>query len=114
MARGTLAVQPIVNTGLEPTYTAADAVDGHEFENDGKTFLHVANGATAVEVTVSANYSREGLTLPDLSVTVSASESRMIGPFDKIVFNQDGADKGKVFVDVDDASNVTLAAIRLP
>lgn len=114
MARSVLAIQDVVAAGLDPTYTAADAA-GHQIVNDGKTILHVKNGATAVVVTVQTPFTQDGLDLDELEVTVPDSEERMIGPFEPRSFNiRSGADSGQVYIDFDDITNVTIAAVRVP
>ncbi len=112
MSRVALTVQNVVLTGLVPVLTAGDDTNNHIFSNDGRAFLYVVNGATDVVVTVSPGLVRSGLNLEDLVVTVAANTERMIGPFPVADFNQAGT--SNVHVDIDDDTNVTLAAIRLP
>ena len=114
MPRSVLALQDVIPAGLDPTYTAADAA-GHQIVNDGKTFLHVKNGAVDVLVTVQTPFKQDGLELEELKVTVLASDERMIGPFEPRSFNiRSGADVGQVYIDFDDVTNVTIAAVRVP
>lgn len=111
MARVAIAVQTITRTGLEPAYAAAAAAaDGNSFPNDGRTFLAVVNGATDVEVTLKIARTIDGQAAVNPTVTVPATETRMIGPFPPGIYNQTD---GSVHVDCDDESNVTIAAIRL-
>lgn len=120
MARTVLTVQDIVRTGLEATYSAGDDVNGHSFDNTGENVvLHVKNGVTAVNVTIITPNTTDGLALADRVVTVPDSGERMIGPFPNAVYGTiDTAPTPDIdpaiFVDLDDASNVTLAALRLP
>lgn len=109
MSRVTVSTQKIARTGLEPAYAAA-AADGNAFANDGQTFLHVVNGATDVEVTMRIPTTVDGQAVTNPTVTVPATEGRMIGPFPPGIYNQPD---GTVHVDYDDESNVTIAAIRL-
>ncbi len=110
MARETIAVQTIGRSGLAPAYAAAHA-DGGAFGNDGRTFLHVKNGATAVVVTIRIPVKVDGQAVTNPAVTVPATQERMIGPFPPGIYNQPGSD---IHVDFDDVSNVTVAAVRLP
>ena len=112
MARVELTVQDIVNTGLSETLIPADDTDNHVFDNDGRVFLRVVNGETDVTVTIKPGLVRSGLSLEDLTVLVPADESRVIGPFVVADFNQPGTTK--VHVDIDDDTNVTIGAFRLP
>jgi hypothetical protein len=104
-----LTVQNVTRAGLEAAYDAA-ASGGDEFDNDGKTMLHVKNGATACVVTIDIAKTVDGQAVTDPTVTVPESEDRFIGPFPPSIYND--AD-GHVNVSYDDESNVTVAALRL-
>jgi hypothetical protein len=107
-----LTVQEISRDGLEATYAAAAVGLADEFNNDGKTFFHVKNGATDCVITIDIpNLSIDGQAVTDITITCTATEERMIGPFPPGWYN-DG--DGHVNVAYDDVSNVTVAAIRLP
>jgi hypothetical protein len=104
-----LTVQNVTRAGLEPSYDSA-ASGGDEFDNDGKTFLHVVNTTTACVVTIDIAKTVDGQAVTDPTVTVPENEDRMIGPFPPNIYND--AD-GHVNVSYDDESNVTVAALRL-
>lgn len=112
MPRAALSVQTIERTGLEPAYVAAEA-DGNSFINTGREFLHVKNTTTACVVTVKTARTVDGQAVTDRTVTVPENEDRMIGPFPPSLYNQRGAAGDVVYVDYDDESNVTVAALRL-
>lgn len=120
MARTVLTVQDIVRTGLEATYSAGDDVNNHSFDNTGENVvLHVKNGATAVNVTISTPNTVDGLAIADRVVTVAGTSEAIIGPFPNAVYGTVDTDPDPdidpaIFVDLDDDSNVTLAALRLP
>ena len=120
MARTVLTVQDIARTGLEAVYAAGDDVNHHSFDNSGENvLLHVKNGATAVVVTITTPNDIDGLVLPDRIVTVGATTERMIGPFPNSLYGTIDTDPDPdidpaIFVDLDDATNVTLAALKLP
>lgn len=114
MARTVLAAQQIVATGLEPVYTAANA-DGHFFENDGNTILHVKNGSGAdVDVTLQTPATQGGLAVAEQVVTVTAGEERFIGRLLPALYNRPtgGADAGKVYVDFEAVDTVTVALLE--
>jgi hypothetical protein len=113
MARTALTVQDIDNDGLHATYTSGDATNDHEFANArGDVFLHVLNGgASPCVVDIITTFEREGLALEDAGGSVPAGEDWFFGPFDPGLYNQS---TGLVYVDLDQDSSVTLAAIRLP
>lgn len=110
MARTELTVEPVVRAGLAATYTAA-FVDGHKFKNDGKTILHIKNGAVALNLTVQTPGTVDGLAVADRVVAVGASTDKFIGPFPASQYNQ--AADGMVYIDYDDLSNVTVAVLRV-
>lgn len=107
----TLSVQDIVLTGLNPSYSSAD-VDGDEFVNDGRTFIHVKNGSGAsINVTVdsqalcSQGYDHNAV------VAVPAAGERMIGPFAKDRFNDAN---NKVQATYSAVTSVTIAVLKVP
>jgi len=115
MAYATIAVQIVVKTGLEPTYTAATLTDGERFRNTGKEFVHVINGGgSPCLVTVPTPAQISGLDIEDRVVTVPAGEDRMIGTFEPGLFNQPagGTDAGECYVEYDQVTTVTVAIIR--
>ena len=119
MARGVLATQSTVRTGLVASYTAA-TVDGHGVDNaDQKTVIHVKNGGgVAVVVTFPTVPTVDGLAIPDRTISIPAGEERYIGPFPKGIYNQDdtAGDTGIkecLFIDTDVQASVTYAAIKL-
>lgn len=113
MARTALTVQNIALAGLTPAYSAGDAVNFHEFINDGNTMLQVKNtGGGACTVTIYTPAKVAGVDIADITVVVGATTGdKMIGPFPTHVFNQSG---GLVNVDISTATGVTLGAFRLP
>src|SRR6266545_3037457 len=75
-----LTTQTITRTGLTPAYTAVASSD--TFVPDAQTFLHVKNAGGSpdvVTITVAAG-DPPGLTISDLSVSVTNGQERMIGP----------------------------------
>lgn len=113
MARGVLNVQQVALSGLTPAYGAGNAVDGHQFANEGETMLHVKNaGVSPCTVTIKTNgYKVGGITIPDQTVVVPANNGdKQIGPFDPTIFNQVG---GVVWIDLSEAAGVTLGAFKM-
>ena len=112
MASVELTVQEVSRDGLEATYAAANA-DGNHFDNqaDNRTFLHVKNGdGDDHVVTLSIQETVDGQTVTNPTVTVTAGEARLIGPFPAPIYNT----SGQVYVAYDAVTSVTVAAIRLP
>ncbi len=113
MAYANLSTQIVVKAGLTPAYTAATLSDGNKFSNTGKEFIHVVNaGGSPCVVTMPTPATISGLAIEDKTVSVTAGEERMIGPFEPGIYNQP-ADKGKCYITYDQATSVTIAVIRI-
>lgn len=111
----TLSVQDITESGLAATYDSADS-GGDDFQNDSseRIFLHVKNGDTSSHtVTVSAEDSSLDVpgygpvTKSDVSVSVSASGEKFIGPFPRFAFGNTPA------ITYDAVTSVTLAVLKV-
>lgn len=76
-----LATQNISRSGVTPAYTAVAASD--TFTPDAQSFIHVKNGGGSPDVCaiVVAAGDPPGLTIADVSVSVTNGQERMIGPF---------------------------------
>ena len=101
---------------VDPTYTAADAVNGMSVAADEteRIILHVKNGDTAaktVTVKAGANPPAWRAGVGDLEVSVAAGTNQYIGPFESARFEQTG---GALWVDFSAATSTTVAAYRLP
>lgn len=104
-----LTAENISISGLEATYSAVAASD--TFSNTGDIIIHVVNGdASDNTVTVVTPKTVAGLAVADVSVTVTAGESRFIGPFDPAVFNNGS---GIVTVQHSNTTSNTIALIRI-
>jgi len=110
MPRTSMNYQQIVRTGLEESYAAVDASNGNQFQNDGRMFLLVKNGAGApINVTITTPGAVDGNAVADLVVAVTNGEQRMIGPFPPNLYNTDGY----VYVDYSSGTTITAAVLRL-
>lgn len=110
MPRTSMNYQQIVRAGLEETYAAVDAANGNQFQNDGRMFLLVKNGAGApINVTITTPTTVDGNVVADLVVAVTNGEQRMIGPFPPNLYNTDGY----VYVDYSSGTTITAAVLRL-
>ena len=119
MAELNVAVQSTTRAGLVAAYldstttpalaTGDFAGTGDQFlvPNDGRTFLHVKNGATDVAVTIQTPGTVDGLAVTDRVVTVAATSEEFIGPFSR----NDYGDPFKFALD--DVANVEIAAVRV-
>lgn len=114
MARGILALQEIVRTGITPTLTAGDATNHHYFDNRSQdVYIQVKNGdASPITVTINTPGLIDGMAIPDLVVTVPATTGdKLIGPFRNDLYGQaEQALSKAVLVDLSADTSVTLGA----
>lgn len=92
------------------TYAAA-SVGGDLIPNDGKTVLHVVNGAGA-PITVTATAVKacsQGFTHNSAQSVVNGTEA-VIGPFDITRFNDTA---GKVAITYSSVTSITVAAVGI-
>lgn len=91
MARLVLTVTPITTAGVAPP-AAQDGVAADDAvieDNDGRIYLEVTNGGgSPTDVTIVTSFTRDGLALADVVVTVPNGATRLIGPFSPSTFNQ--------------------------
>ena len=114
MPRTAIPIQEIANQSAidNISWTAADAANNHEFENDGDTLLLAkctdASGKTVTVVSVADEHGRSG----DKAISVSATTGFSIGgPFLPTIWN--GAGTNKTSVNVSAATGLSLAAVRI-
>lgn len=106
-----LTVRNILITGL--VKAALDAVTlGDTFDNDGKTYLEVANASGGdLTVTVNGQISLQHGIAATKTVTVPTAETHLIGPFPGRFFNTDGANE--VSITYSTLTTVTAAAFSV-
>ena len=116
MARAEITVVKITNAGqsIEGNDVAFDQPNGMMFVNNRKTFLAVKNAdASPHTVAIPTPATVQGLAVAEGSVVIPDGETVIIGPFTVNPFEQGGSDRGKVYVDIDDGTSVTVAAFTL-
>ena len=110
-----LTVQTVVTAGIvEAAMTAADAT-GNFFTNTGREWVKITNGGgssiTATFVTQGTyNVGATSYSINDLAVSVGASETKLIGPFDKALYNDANA---RVQITYSGVTTVTVKATTL-
>lgn len=114
MARSALVPQAVVDEGLQPVYTAADAL-GSTIPGDGDVILHVINAdASPTTVTITTGGTLLGEAVADKAVVIPAGEDRLIGRFPASLYNQaSGDDAGLVYIDYSNVTSVTVAALAV-
>jgi len=75
-----LTTQNVSRTGITPTYAAVAASD--TFVTDAQTWIHVKNGGGSPDTCAVQVLQGDppGLTISDVSVSVTNGQERMIGP----------------------------------
>lgn len=122
MAIKSLPVQRIGEAGTNPTYydsattpalaigTLGNTPTGDQFtvQNDGRLWVEVRNGATAVNVTFERPTVVFGDKLADRVRNVPANQTRRFGPFDRREYGD------VVKFALDSVANVRVAVLGLP
>lgn len=116
MARTPVPVADLSETGLligaSGTEVNGDTVNGHEYVNGDNVNLLVRNSdASSHNVTFITAQIVDGLAVADRTVAIAAGAHRAFRVCPANVYDQSGADRGKVFIDVDHAT-LRLQAIR--
>lgn len=111
MARTSIPVTDQPNEGsTEISYTSGDATNNMKFTNTGTVILLVSVGTTQTQITIQAVDDMAGRSVNETK-TVTSSEV-IFGPFTQSWWNQqDGTDE--VYVDLDQDTDVNVAALRL-
>lgn len=114
--RDAITPTPMAVTGITVSLSAASG-DGHSFLNTGDTFVMITNSYTdTITPTFVTPGQVGGLNIEDVSVAISAGQTKLIGPFAIGLFNQpSGSDKNRVYLNWNAtvtgtvANSVTLA-----
>lgn len=117
MARSQIAVTQVDRDGEVPgSPTTSDAINGHYFDNNGRTWLEVISTDVADQTlgfvllaALSANV--DGVTLPDKEITVPAGTRTLMGPFPNTYYNQPGGIQ--VLVNPSISATLTIRAYSL-
>ncbi len=110
-ARTNIPVQTIPFQGGigDVVYTAGDATNDMQFDNDGETLVLIKNGGGVTInpnfVSVADEFGRTG----DETKAVLAGDDAIFGPFIQSIWNQAGR---IMFLDLDTDASVSVAAIK--
>ena len=108
MPRIDVPVTAVTKSGIAPAAEVpGDPVNNHSFANDSRTWLTARNnGATPRTVTIRLSGLVDGQAIEPKTVSVPATSSRYIGPFDTTRYGR------TVLIDVDHA-DLRLSAYRI-
>lgn len=100
MARAALStITRAIQVGVAQPVVTSGTADGLQFIHARATIVEVYNsGAGSHDVTFQANYTKDGLGLEDLVITLAAGITKYV-LIDSSVFHQTTA--GEVFIDID-------------
>jgi len=115
MPRTVIVEDVVAIAGVAETFVAADQANGMMFVNAGSQLIHVKNTNVATRtVTFTTPATRAGLAIADPAIVIPANTGDLlIGKFPTAVYNQQsGADKGKVYLDFDADTGVTIALVN--
>jgi hypothetical protein len=105
-----------LNGDIDPTYAAATLTDGDMFRNTGREVIHVINGGgSTCNLTIpTPTTAGGGLTIEDKTYAILTGEEIFIGQLDPALFNQpaSSADAGKVYLEYDFVTSVTVLVLR--
>jgi hypothetical protein len=109
-ARTNIPVQTIPFQGsiAEVAFTAGDAANGMQFDNDGNTLLLIqttTNATVTTVVSVDDEFSRDG----DDVITTGTNKIGTGGPYIQSIWNQAGR---ICFVDLDQDTGMSIAAVK--
>jgi len=120
MARSNIPVTEILLTGVTPpAQTTADAANDHYINasdlSDGTLFIEVVSsdaGSQTVDVVANPDLTLDGLTVSDLSVTVGAGVTKLIGPFRLRTFKQ-ALDSNRIYINPSVSTTLKFRAYKL-
>lgn len=113
MARTAITVQNIDQDGATITYAAGDATNDHSVLFQGKPLiLHFKNSGAIAVATILTPGKTLGIDIEDISVTIPATTGNVMVyvPCSSVYMQADG----KLYIDLDVDTGVTLAALQTP
>jgi len=110
-----LTTQTLVNAGTPPTFAPAATTDYVEVGNGQDTFVVYRNTGTQKTVTVEMDHAtlETGVTYPSKVYTLGATTGELFIPMRKIYIDAAEAGIGRAVLNVDDATAVTVAVVRV-
>ena len=97
------------NDGSSLTWTANVA---HEYSNDGNLFLQVKTGSGGGTMTITTHVPpQRGLELPDRAISLTASTTKLYGPFP---VDQHNDENGNIQVTFSNITGLEVTAFSVP
>lgn len=114
MPRTPLTVTTITRAGVvQPAEENSDFTNGNSIAgNDGRLYLEIRNANAGTQtVTFQTPGTVDGLTIQDLTISLTTGQIKLVGPFSPGTFNQ--AD-GLIYVDPSINTDIKFRVLRLP
>lgn len=93
---------------------AAASGGGDTFPTTGKECLVIKNGGGAgITLTVATPVTVDGLPVSELTATIGAGETRILGPFPPAWYSTDGNPGSNVALSYSSVTSVTVAVVQL-
>jgi hypothetical protein len=106
-----ITVQSITTAGLTPVAGVAAGASGDTLLNNGRTYIEIVDtGTSAPDVTISSQVQCDQGFTHDVTVSISAGSSKLIGPFPANRFNDSDQ---MITVTCVPYADVTIAAFSL-
>lgn len=91
-----LTATAITRAGVDVVGASADGA-GDEWANTGYEVVEVKNGGGAgITVTLDVQATVDGAAVTDPTVSISAGQTKIIGPFAKGIYNNTSNDRAKI------------------
>ncbi len=92
----------------------AAAGGGDTFPTTGKEVVVITNGGgSPVTLTVATPGTVDSLAVADLTATIGAGETRLLGPFPPSIYATDGQPGSNVALSYSGVTSVTVAVVRV-
>lgn len=113
MAVLTVATAVRSSNGVDLAGVAA-AGGGDTFVNNGQEVLVIRNaGGSPITLTVATPALIDGLAVSDLTASIGAGATRMVGPFPPAWYNDTGLAGGSVALTYSGVTSVTVAVVKV-
>lgn len=89
-------------------------VAGDTFPNTGREVVVIKNASVgAITVTVPTTGTVDGLAIADLTASIGAGETRMLGPFPPSIYSADGQPGEVASLSYSDVTTLTVTVVKV-
>lgn len=113
MAQLTITPARRGTNGIDLGAGVAAAAGGDVFENTGSELLAIKNGGGgAITLTAVTPATVDGQAVADLTASIGAGETRLVGPFPTAYYSAGGVTGGNVSLTYSGVTSVTVTVVR--